>query len=29
MNDDAFVLAVMGDTRFMVHLVCLFMKTQH
>ena len=25
--DDAFVLAVMADACFMVHLICLFMKT--
>jgi len=26
-NDDAFVLAAPADACFMVHLVCLFMKT--
>jgi len=27
-NDDAFVSAVMADTRSMINLVCLVMKTQ-
>jgi len=27
MNDDAFVSAVTADACFMVHLVCLIMKT--